>query len=334
MTEQDLRNVLRERADGPSPANPVRHEQVSAHIRKTRRRRRVAGGATAVAAVLLGVWLVPGAAGQPQKATVAASVAKLPERFTAPDGTEYRRVAATTIKATGGRKAVITVPLSGKPLDVAGVCEGPDNASPRVSAGVRTWPPISFRGCSKAMQLLPLPVPENAAEATVTFDTTTRGIGCVHAGTGAPCEPVKVKRGDWSLAVYEWTPPAEPVEPAPVKDLPRRQDGWKLTDSKTGLWPQDTTARFEIVGTGRKLAFDQVCGGDLAQRLLVHTSTGLTGSPQSSTCPEWKNGPFPTAMAEFPAVPKGKRMVITVKISVIGEATNRPIRWSFGLYSK
>ena len=88
------------------------------------------------------------------------------------------------------------------------------------------------------------------------------------------------------------------------------------------------------MGTGRKLAFDQICGGDLAQRLLMHTSTGLTGSPQSTTCSAWKNGPFPMAMAELPALPKGKRMVITVRISVIGEATNRPIRWSFGLYSK
>ncbi|GGP06717.1 hypothetical protein LDL08_16375 [Nonomuraea glycinis] len=334
MTVQDLRDVLRERAEGPSPANPARHEQVGAHIRRTRRRRRVAGGAAAAVAVLLGVWLVPGAADQPQKATVASSVAKLPERFTAPDGTEYRRIAATAVKAAGGRKAVITVPLSGKPLDVAGVCEGVDNRPPRVSTGARTWPPMGFRGCSKVMQLLPLPVPENAEEATVTFDTATSGSACVQAGAGGPCEPVKAKRGDWSLAVYEWTPPAEPVEPAPLKDLPRRLDGWKLADSKTGLWPQDTTARFEIVGTGRKLAFDQVCGGDLAGRVLVRTSTGLTGSPQSSTCPEWKSGPFPMAMTEFPAVPKGKRMVITVRISVIGETTNRPIRWSFGLYSK
>jgi hypothetical protein len=36
-------------------------------------------------------------------------------------------------------------------------------------------------------------------------------------------------------------------------------------------------------------------------------------------------------MTEFPAVPNGELMVSTVKI---GETTNRPIRWSFGLYSK
>lgn len=336
MTVQDLRDVLRERAEGPSPANPARHEQVGAHIRRIRRRRRVVGGAAAgvaAAAVLFGAWLVPGAADQPQKATVAASIAKLPERFTAPDGTEYRRVATTAIEATGDRKAVVTVPLSGKPLDVAGVCEGADNTPLRVSAGARTSS-IGFRGCTKAMQLHPLPVPGNTGEVKVTFDTTTRGTGCVQVQSGGPCLPVEPERGDWSLAVYEWTPPAEPVVPAPVKDLPRRLGNWKLTDSKTGLWPRDTTARFEIVGTGRKLAFDQICGGDLARRLLVHTATDLTDSQQSTTCSEWKNGPFPMAMTELPAVPKGKRVVVTVRISVLGEATNRPIRWSFGLYSK
>ncbi|MFI7446402.1 hypothetical protein ACIBQX_02780 [Nonomuraea sp. NPDC049714] len=337
MTVQDLRDVLRERAEGPSPANPARPEQVGAHIRRIRRRRRVAGGAAAsvtAAAVLFGAWLVPGAAEQPQKATIATgAVAKLPERFTAPDGTEYRRVATTAIEAAGDGKAVVTVPFSGRPLDVAGVCEGADAGPLRVSAGARTTP-IGFRGCTKAMQLHPLPVPATAGEVTVTFDTTTRGTACVRARSGGPCEPVKAERGDWSLAVYEWTPPAQPVEPGPVKDLPRRLDGWELTTSKTGVWPRDTTARFEIAGTGRKLAFEQICGGDLASRLLVHTSTGLGGAPQSTTCAEWKKGPFPMAMTEFPAVPKGERMVVTVRISMIGESTNRPVRWSFGLYSK
>ena len=91
----------------------------------------------AAVAVLLGVWLVPGTAEPAAEGDRRRfRRAKLPERFTAPDGTEYRRVATTAIEATGGRKAVITVPLSGKPLDVAGVCEGAGN-DPATGVGRR-----------------------------------------------------------------------------------------------------------------------------------------------------------------------------------------------------
>ncbi len=336
MTVQDLRDVLREQAEGPSPANPARHEQVGAHIRRIRRRRRVVGGAAAgvaAAAVLFGAWLVPGAADQPQKATVAASIAKLPERFTAPDGTEYRRVATTAIEATGDRKAVVTVPLSGKPLDVAGVCEGADNSSLRVSAGART----SLDRLQRVHEGHAAPSAAragNTGEVTVTFDTTTRGTGCVQVRIGRPLPAGGAGARRLVPGRVRVDATRRAGRAGPDQDLPRRLGNWKLTDSKTGLWPRDTTARFEIVGTGRKLAFDQICGGDLARRLLVHTATDLTDSQQSTTCSEWKNGPFPMAMTELPAVPKGKRVVVTVRISVLGEATNRPIRWSFGLYSK
>ncbi|WP_336205316.1 hypothetical protein [Nonomuraea sp. LPB2021202275-12-8] len=338
MTVQDLRDVLRERAEGPSPANPGRHEQIRARIRATRLRRRAAGGVAAsvtlTAAVALGVSLLPGAPPErPQSATVVTGVQpELPERFTAPDGTGYRRVATTSIKATGSQKATVTVPLSGRPLDVGAVCEGPDNSSPRVSTGAPSWPPVSFTKCSKRLEILPVTVPEGAKEVTITFDATSHGTACVMKDRDSPCEPVKTERGVWSLGVYEWTPPAQPVEPEQVRDFPDRLEGWELEDSRTGVWPQDTTARFEVEGTGRKLALDQICTGDLARRLSI--TYQVEGSAQSGNCGEWTSGPFPMAMIELPAVPKGERLVIEARMTVSGATTNRPIRWSVGVFSK
>ncbi|MFI7637981.1 hypothetical protein [Nonomuraea sp. NPDC049400] len=339
MTVQDLRDVLREQAETPSPANPYRHEQVRSRIRRTRLRRRVTAGAAVVAAVAVGVYLIPGAVAAPERGTTAAqtehgtAAAGLPESFTSRDGTRYRRLATATLKKNGEAKTSVKVPVSGKPLDVAAACDGDGGSpAPNVSVNGRDDPKSSFAPCEKGMFLRPLTMIEpGATEATVTFDTITYGSPGCGQEQGGTCGPVVPEQSTWRLAVYEWTPPARPVQPERGKALPARLAGWKLARSATGVSDRDRSFSLVVKSESGKVAIDQLCTGDLATRTWFTYQVGLEKSAATATCAVWKTGPFPMAMAEF-RVPKGERVTITGRLGVLGESTNRPVRWSAGVY--
>lgn len=338
MTLPDLRDVLREHGDGPSPANPSRPEQVRARIRRIRLRRRVlsgGGGVVAVAAaVVLGVSLLPGTAEpHPDTTTVATqpTVATrladgLPERFTAADGTEYRRIAVTSIKRTGPAKISMTIPLSGKPLDVGAVCAGPNNGAARASTSAGGPPSAVFSRCSKGMDLQPLPVPVSTSgtKLTVTFDV----INWNCTWRNGKCVQPKSLGGVWSMAVYEWTPPARPVEPPPLKDLPDHVEKVRLSERKTGVWPQETSATFKVRG---KVSFDYMCTGDLAERLWF--SFEVNGRKQSNdhSCAVWEGGARPPGVSGY-TYPTDRTTTVKVTWTLRGSGTNRPVRWSVGLY--
>ncbi|NUW34241.1 hypothetical protein HTZ77_22790 [Nonomuraea sp. SMC257] len=342
MTVRDLRDVLREHGDAAPPPNPGRHDQVRARVGRIRRRRLLATG-TAVASVaaVLGVVVLPGGPDQRRDTTVEvttpatppvkdADPAAMPETFTAPDGTVYRRLALTSIKATGSRKATVTVPVTGKPLDVAAFCSqrARNHVSPRVSVDGRPSP--DGFGCLGTRQLTPLTVPKRAGKRiTVTFDTTTAGLGCSRADPKSPCKPIKEQRVPWSLAVYEWTPPTPPVVPAAPRAFPREAGGWKLAETRTGTWPGETSVTFRVRGDGRPIGLDQICTGDLARRLwFTDADTG-----GGSTCGVWDKGPYPMAMSVFKTT-KGRTTTITLKLSMQSPAEGRPVRWSVGLFRR
>ncbi|MBB6352163.1 hypothetical protein FHU36_008759 [Nonomuraea muscovyensis] len=341
MTVQDLRDVLREHGDGPAPANPTRPDQVRARIRRMRRRRRavmVAGAGAAVTTVAaLGFAFLPGTAAAPRPADdtavvpTSADAPELPESFTSADGAEYRRLDLVSLARTGPRKATVTIPVTGRPLDVAVTCAGSTRAaSPKISIGRR--PVTAGVFCRPGRQLVALPVPAGGAkEATVTFDTTTHGTACTREKPGGPCRPVKEERGDWSLAVYEWTPPAQPVEPEAPRPLPRRAGAFELAESRSGTWPRESSVTFRVRGDGRPIGVDQICTGDLADRLEFRYELNGRDTGASSSCGVWKRGAFPSAIKEF-AVPKGRSATITVKASMRAEAPDRLVRWSVGLF--
>ncbi|MFD1535637.1 hypothetical protein [Nonomuraea guangzhouensis] len=339
MTLPDLRDVLREYGNSPSPANPARAEQVRARIRRIRLRRRALGGGGVVAvaaAVALGFSLLPGTAEplvntEDESTAVAAQLADLlPERFTAADGAKYRRIATTSIKRTGPTKVSVTVPFSGKPLDAGAVCAGPDNSAPRTSISAYGPAAAPFGPCSRRMQLRPLQVPAAAGgtELKVTFDTTATGSGCVVRN--GKCVPQKETRGVWALAVYEWTPPARPVKPPKLKALPDHVGKARLAETKTGAWPQDTSATFKVRG---KVGFDTLCTGELAGDLWFSFEVDGHMEPSGGACGVWKGGAFPSAVNEF-SYPTDRTTTVKVKWTLRGGGTNRPVRWSVGLYRK
>ncbi|WP_049574266.1 hypothetical protein [Nonomuraea sp. SBT364] len=329
MTVQDLRDVLRDHADGPPPANPARLAQVRARVRATRRRRRITAGVAVAAALAAGVALLPGLAAPDRSTSAATAGPALPETFTAPDGTAYRRLALTSIGRTGGQKKTVTVPVTGRPLDVAVVCDGEGlvNNTPMVYVGGRWSVSARLGACSRRMELLPLEVSRRDGQVSVTFDATRHGV----CGPGMDCG--KPAPAAWTLAVYEWTPPAEPVEPGPVKDFPARFEGWKLAGSATGVWPRDDVVRLEIEGTGRKVALDQLCAGDLARRMWFTFQVGGRTPAGRTSCGVWESGAYPAALMEV-EVPEGERLVITGRMGAWGQPANRPVRWSVGAYTK
>ncbi|MFI7612453.1 hypothetical protein ACIBP6_14635 [Nonomuraea terrae] len=330
MSVQDLRDVLREHAGGPSPANPRRHDQIHARVRRMRRRRRVLAGAAAVAAVVAAAVLVPGVAAPPSRETTAAAVAEaLPERFTAPDGTPYRRLALTSL-GPDVRRSSVTVPVSGRPLDVGAVCDGrlPSLEVQVLVNGNRTGPP-GFSPCRPERALWPLTVPPGVRDVTITFEMTDMGWRC--ADETRPCEAATPQPGDWGLAVYEWTPPARPVSPEPVRAFPGRLGELRLAASASGVWPQDSTFTFEGVSADGTIGIERLCSGDLAGRMWFRFRIDGVEDPSTVGCDVWKEGSFPSGRIPFD-VPKGKRVTVTGQIGLWGEHTNRPVDWSVGLY--
>lgn len=337
MSVQDLRDVLREHADATPPVNPARRTEVESRIRRIRTRRTAGmGGVALVAAAALGFAFLPGTAEPPPQATVttAQPSSPLPERFTSPDGSAYRRVAMKTMRSTGKEKTTITVPYTGKPLDVAGSCAGPKDGTvpPRVSTAA-PGPDARFYGCAKDMQLRPVDVPKGATQVEIVFDTVISGRGCVWNKDRTRCVPQKPKPSDWTLAVYEWTPPVTPVEPAPPRDLPARLGPWKLSDTGSGTWPRDKSVAFDFVGTGGRVGIDRICSGDVADRLWFAMEVNGRDIGVSGNCGIWTRGTFPSAMTEVDT-PAGRRITITVKLSMRGMQSIRPVRWSVGLYKK
>ncbi|MBN6058562.1 hypothetical protein JYK22_41975, partial [Nonomuraea sp. RK-328] len=351
MTVRDLRDVLREHGDAAPPPNPGRHDEVRARIGRIRLRRRLmaAGTAVAAAAAVLGFVVLPGGPDQRRDSTAvmtsgtpATSPAsegltpKLPETFTSPDGTVYRRLALTSIGATGSRKATVTVPVTGKPLDVAGVCTKRADAHPGLQVLVDGRPTRGGLTCmdGRQLRLEPMTVPAGSDRVTITFDTTAHGSGCIRPpDPKIRCRPVKEVRVPWNLAVYEWTAPDRPADPAEPKAFPRSASGWKLADTRTGTWPGDTSLTFRVRGDGRHVGVDQICTGDLAGRLWFSVAVDGKDSGGASACGVWEKGSYPMALSLFKP-PKGKMVTITVKLSMHSPAEGRPVRWSVGLFRR
>ncbi|NUP80149.1 MAG: hypothetical protein HOV96_21655, partial [Nonomuraea sp.] len=181
------------------------------------------------------------------------------------------------------------------------------------------------------MELVPLIVPAGADRVTVPFDTTTRGGGCVRKGEDGPCVPQTPPKAVWSLAVYEWTPPAEPVEPDPLRDFPKRVAGWEQGRATRDLmWPRDRAFTLTVEGKGGRIGIEALCGGDLAERMwFAYRADG--GEEVTGTCGRWENGPYPMAMNEF-TVPEGERVTVTGRAGIWGADTNRPVRWAVAVY--
>lgn len=335
-----LREVLREHDHLP-PANPVRQAQVSARIRRIRLRRRLVatGAALATAAAVFAVVSIDAPA--PQETKVALQpAADLPEHFTAQDGTEYTRLAKATISHEGkNKKVTLTVPVSGKSIDVAASCDQGKSAglSPITYVDGKASMEAMFGVCEPEMKLRPVPIPAGVSEVAITFDLTQRSSGkaCVTKNGTMVCEAVKntPDRSVWNLAVYEWADPATTTLSDAPKPFPAKVEQQRLLQTKSGTWPQDTEVTFKVTGHGRKMGLDQICTGALAARLHFTLLVNGKKTGQTGTCGLWATGPYPMAISQFPA-PDGKPVTVTLKWDMPGAPSGRAVRWSVGLFER
>ncbi|GAB2922894.1 hypothetical protein ACFMQL_30205 [Nonomuraea fastidiosa] len=332
MSVEDLRDVLRERAEGPAPANPYRSEQVRERVRRVRRRRTVAtvtlaGAATAVtvlASVAVTGALQPGGRDAASVPRVDDGGAELPAYYVSPDGTAYRRLEEATVDARG-EKTTITVTSTGRPLEAAVMCgRDPFAIAPEVLVNGRPVESPGIACAGPGMQLRPLEVPAGAGEVTVTFDTT--GPACVRRTEHGPCTPERPRGGRWKVAVYDWTPPERPVKPRPVT-LPDRLDGAKRIKGFTGTWPGDGSYETTVTAPGR-YTIERDCSGDLGDRLWFKYWIDGVESRSLTGCGARSLG------ADAFTVRKGQKVKVRVRVGLWGAATNRPVAWAVALYRK
>lgn len=337
-------NNLRDVFDDMSARAPDNHQRIAQLERRIRRdrRRRAAGAVLAGAAVITAAAvtvpdLLPSGTVAPQMSVAAQPAAeeKLPEQFTSEDGSDYRRLAATTLhkdeKATS-----LTVPVTGKPLEVAAVCpKGKPTvlARPRVFVDgkfVGTW----FNQClvkeNMGMVLDTLNVPEGAQQLTVTFDATDE-VCAGHASDQCPDRPTW-QPAEWPLAVYEYTPPAQPVEPAPIEDFPATIGSQKLVGQATGVWPQETTFSRTFTSPGGYFRIEHRCTGSFADRITISYQIGDKSYQGAWVCGD-RSLDESNVMLWSPKVPKGTKITISGKVQMDGGHPNRQTRWAVGVYS-
>ncbi|MFG1701372.1 hypothetical protein [Nonomuraea sp. NPDC049309] len=338
-------NHLRDVFDDMSARAPDNHQRMAQLERRIRRdrRRRAAGAVLAGAAVITAAAVtVPGLL-SPGTATPQTSVAaqpaaeeELPERFTSEDGSGYRRLAATTLHK-GERVTTLTVPVTGKPLEVAAMCPKGD---PTVLARPKAMVDGEFVGTrfnqcltkeDMGMVLEALDVPEGARQVTVTFDATDEICA---RGESAQCPDRPTRRpADWPLAIYEYTPPAQPVEPPPIEDFPAALGSQKLVGQVTGVWPQETTFSRTFTSLGGRFRIEHRCTGSFADRITISYSIGDKSYKGAWVCDD---NPLDASnvLLWSPTIPAGTKVTITGKVQMTGGHPNRQTRWAVGVYSE
>jgi hypothetical protein len=355
VTEDHIRELLRERSSLP-PSNSDRLSQVKVGIRRARRRRIVRGGGTAAVAVagVIAVGALGGAgrAGgvdpvvrpSPLDTTPAPALAELPNAFAGKDGTEYVRVADTTLRIPEQQQVTLTVPVrDGRPLDVAATCAPRTKASPD---DPNTWTSLAvlvdgqwYGGlrlvCGEKLELAQVLVPERARKITITFK------GDWFRGGRASAV--------WSLGVYEWIPPDKPKAAPAVPQMPERSvdpDGeepaYELLGSKGGIWPDSRTAEITVPYHGQQLEVGDICRGGAADRVeavgilidgKLHTDTPCETSGRA----EGALNTIDTGVLNRAA----KDGSVTIGLRIYGPNSNgrdddayakRPIGWRVGIY--
>ncbi|MEV0630160.1 hypothetical protein [Nonomuraea wenchangensis] len=284
---------LRDLFDDMSADAPDNHRRIAQLERRIRSdtRRRAAGAALAgvtvltAAGILIPTFLSPGPDVPPRETAAVQPAAELPPRFTSGDGSAYRRLASATLKAEskGEKKTSVTVPVSGKPLEVAALCpEGNPftMARPRIIVNgetSRSWFTQCMAREGMGMVLDPVSVPKGAEQVTITFDITDRG--CARK-KGEPC-PTRAtwQPADWPLAVYEYTPPARPVEPESVEAFPSKLGTLKLAGQASGVWPRKSSFALTVTSPGGYFRIEHRCTGVLADRLFISYQIGDEASP-------------------------------------------------------
>ncbi|MGA4993802.1 hypothetical protein [Nonomuraea bangladeshensis] len=335
---------LRDLFDDMSADAPDNHGRIAQLERRIRSdtRRRAAGAALAGATVLtaagifIPTFLSPGPAVPPHETAAAVQpAAELPQRFTSGDGSAYRRLASATLKAQskGEKKVSVTVPVSGKPLEVAALCPKGNPlevARPRVVVNgepSRNW----FQQCmtreGMGMVQDPVSVPKGVKQVTITFD-----ISCARK-KGEPC-PTRAfwQPADWPLAVYEYTPPARPVEPDPVEAFPSRLGTLKLAGQASGVWPRESSFALTVTSPGGYFRIEHRCTGDLVDRLSISYQIGDEPSRGEWTCNRHRALDETNAMLWSEKVPKGTKITISGKVRVQAGHPNRQVGWSVGVY--
>ncbi|MEV5895902.1 hypothetical protein [Nonomuraea fuscirosea] len=291
------------------------------------------------AAVFVPAFLPPGPAVPPRETTSAVQpAAKLPPRFTSGDGSAYRRLASATLKAKskGEKKVSLTVPVSGKPLEVAAQCPEGDPAvlaRPRVIVNGETssnW----FQQCltrqGRGMALSSVSAPKGAEQVTITFDITDWGCA---SKKDEPC-PTRTfwQPTDWPLAVYEYTPQTRPVEPDPIEAFPAELGTLKLAGQASGVWPRKSSFTLTVTSPGGYFGIDRLCTGDLADRLFLSYQIGDEAPEGNFAC-----GHRPlnetNALLWSEKIPKGTKITISGEMTMRGGHPNRLTRWSVGVYS-
>lgn len=327
----DLRALLDDHA-GPSPANPARLAAVMTRVRRRRVRRAAAlSGTAGMAAVLLALPYILSPAQNTEIATAPAS--PFPERYTAEDGVDHTRLETARLAVPDDTKLSITIPLSGKPLEVAVKCRKAVQDA-RVSLAVALdRRPVSpgFPPCTTT-DVLRWPLPDTRPGATTaTVTLTAQAIARPNCTPGKGCKPSTapptLDPAAWDIAVYEWTPPAEPIIPAPPRAFPPNASDWKLLRTDSGVYPRDKEVSFTYTGKGR-FAFDKLCSGALSRQLRFRVFRDGRDTGSAGDCAIWEKGrPFPMAMA----VERGPAR-ITLKLESPVSPNNRFIRWSVGWY--
>ncbi|GAA0942334.1 hypothetical protein [Nonomuraea longicatena] len=338
VDQHELREILRERS-APAAGRPIPWAALRPRARRRPALLAVAATALAIAVPggLITAWQSApasvGAKAEPSTGptrTITVTPApgpgngrpggSLPERFTGPDGTLYRRIATREYDSAEGTTQRFDVPLTGKPIAVLAVCKDRHEATKipmapvitvRVPGAPKTYrlvsSPTLTRSCMHDRAADVEPLPQRARRATVTV-------------MGADRQRERV-----SLGVYEWSAPDRPAGIVPPK--PNTSAGARLLASKSVRWPAQRELTLAVPAGRREQYASIACAGVLAHRLAIEILADGESWARGALC-------GPAGTGEFFALPARARTVTIRPVLTHAGHARLPGAMTAGLYDR
>lgn len=332
MNTEEFRDLLQANAQAPRPVNPARTNQIEHRIKRRKTQRKVLTGftAAAVAIAITGVWAetrdVPhsptlGSVTPTQNPTLA-------EEFVAKDGAVYHRVSLTSLDWPRQKTATVPLVRNGKPLAARVACAGKKDVSELMyhfsTASQQNFNLLSGKAgmfCEPLNADHPFDLPDSLTSFTVSADKPHDYGTVIPDGTAA-----------WTIALYEWTPPAKPKPAPPAPKMIVSENNPLVV--KKGVWPKTQELTLTVPYRGRPLMYNAFCAGAIGgnARVEVHVNGRLNPAYDDNQCYAAEEGNV--ADIDLIRPPRGtKQVTLTVRLTGFDPGyLKRPGSWSVGVF--
>jgi hypothetical protein len=252
------------------------------------------------------------------------------DRFTAEDGTVYKRVSLSKLVWPEQTTVAVTVTRGDKPLAAVLQCNGKSDVM--VDLYYPDERNVDALGMGNTCGVAPDPIELSSLRKGQRTTLSMNASDTVDGGqtpTGS---------ATWTTSIYEWTPPAKPAK---APKMPKLLKAGQLLKSTGGIWPDTKTLTLTVPYRGNQLFFAMQCTGAISDHARLDST--LNGKPvelgftdafsNTSNCDSTSDN---MQGSNKLSVPEGtKQVTLTVRLAGLDPAYhNRTSSWTIGLFEK